>query len=139
MAGRRTKLSPEVHQQIVAIIRAGSYDWVAAEAAGIGKSTYYRWMERGEASAAEPYRSFWSAVRQARAQARVAAEIEVRRDNPFNWLRYGPGRDRAGEPGWTERHELAGTDGAPVRFTLGLGSDNAPAGTDTADGGADDA
>ena len=83
----------------MAYIRAGTYDWVAAEAAVIGNSTYYRWMERGERSAAEPYRSFWSAVRQARAQARVAAETEVRREiNPIAWLRYGPGRDRAGEP-----------------------------------------
>ena len=121
MAGRRTKLSPEVHQQIVAFIRAGAYDWVAAEAAGIGTSTYYRWMERGEASAAEPYRSFWSAVRQARAQARVAAEIEVRRDNPFNWLRYGPGRDRAGEPGWTERVEVA--EAPRTVFIPDMGSD----------------
>ena len=78
-------------------------------------------------------------VREARAQARVAAETEVRRDNPLAWLRYGPGRDRAGEPGWTERHEIAGADGAPVRFTLALGSGNAPEGTDASDGGADDA
>ena len=91
MAGRRTKLTPEVHQHIVAFIRAGAYDWVAAEAAGIGTSAYYRWMERGEASAAEPYRRFWSAVRQARAQARVAAEIEVRRDNPVQLAALRPG------------------------------------------------
>ena len=139
MAGRPTKLTPAVHQQIVTFIRAGAYDWVAAEAAGIGKSTFYRWLERGAARAAEPHRTFLVDVREARAQARVAAETAVRRDNPLAWLRYGPGRDRAGAPGWTERHALAGTDGAPVRFTLALGSGNAPAGPAAADGGADDA
>ena len=104
IAGRHTKLTPEVHQQIVAFIRAGAYDWVAAEAAGIGKSTFYRWLERGAARAAEPHRTFLVDVRQARAQSRVAAETEVRRDQPLAWLRYA----------------LQGPDGGPLRFTLQL-------------------
>lgn len=28
------------------------------------------------------------------------------RTNPLAWLRYGPGRERAGEPGWTESREV---------------------------------
>ena len=120
IAGRHTKLTPEVHQQIVAFIRAGAYDWVAAEAAGIGKSTFYRWLERGAARAAEPHRTFLVDVRQARAQSRVAAETEVRRDQPLAWLRYAPGRERPGAPGWTESHALQGPDGGPLRFTLQL-------------------
>ena len=121
MAGRRTKLTTEVHQQIVAFIRVGAYDWVAAEAAGIGKSTFYRWLARGEQRADAPYRAFYEDVRQARAQARVAAETDVRRDQPLAWLRYGPGRERPGAPGWTESHTLQGADGGPIRFTLDLG------------------
>ena len=96
VAGRRTKLSADVHQQVVAFIRAGAYDWVAAEAAGIGRSTFYRWLQRGERDGRSPYRPFAHDVRQARAQARVAAETEVRRDQPLAWLRYGPGRERPG-------------------------------------------
>ena len=30
----------------------------------------------------------------------------MRRDQPFNWLRYGPGRERDGEAGWTESTEI---------------------------------
>lgn len=101
MAGRRTKLTPEVHTGIVAYIRGGAFDYIAAEAMGIGQRTFYRWMELGEGGN-RTYRQFWQDVRQARAQARVAAEVEVRKADPFKWLRYGPGREREGEPGWTE-------------------------------------
>jgi hypothetical protein len=62
-------------------------------------------MQRGTDETRGPYHEFAHAVRQARAQARVAAETEVRRLQPFHWLRYGPGRERLGEPGWTERQQ----------------------------------
>ena len=121
MAGRRRKLTPELQRQILSFVRAGSYDWIAAEAAGISKSTFYRWMRQGEQARGGIYFDFHEEVRQAKAQSRVAAETEVRRDNPLAWLRYGPGRQRPGEPGWTESRELLGQDGGPVHFTLELG------------------
>lgn len=103
MAGRHTKLTQEVQETICVYIRSGAYDWVAAEAAGISSSTFYRWMQEGERRSSGKYRDFYEAVRQARAQARVAAEIEVRREQPARWLTKGPGRDRPGEPGWGDR------------------------------------
>ena len=121
MAGRRAKLTPELQHQILSFVRAGSYDWIAAEAAGISKTTFYRWMRQGEDAGSGIYHDFRQEVRQARAQARVAAEAEVRRDNPLAWLRYGPGRERPGEPGWTESREILGQDGGPVKITLDLG------------------
>ena len=45
-------------------------------------------------------------MRQARSEARIVAKIEVRKMNPFHWLRYGPGRERSGEPGWTDSIEV---------------------------------
>ena len=42
-------------------------------------------------------------MREARAEARLSAEVEVKRGEPLNWLMKGPGRDRSGEPGWTDR------------------------------------
>ena len=132
MAGRRSKLTSEVHQRVVSFIRAGAFDWVAAEAAGIGKSTFYRWLDQGKNAASGIHHEFWEDVRQARAQARVAAETEVRRDNPLAWLRFGPGRERPAEPGWTQSHDVT-LNGLPTRFTLDLGRGSTP------DEGADDA
>jgi hypothetical protein len=101
-------LTPEVQQKIVAFVRAGSYDWVAAEANGIDRYTFWEWIRRGEGEdrdrpQTEAYAQFAQEVREARAQARSAAEVEVRKDDPQFWLRCGPGKERPGEPGWTER------------------------------------
>ena len=71
--GRRTKLTPEMHDLIVKHIRSGAFDYVAAQAAGVGPTTFRRWMNRGEKRNEEPFRSFWLEVRQARADARVTA------------------------------------------------------------------
>src|SRR5215207_800487 len=123
MAGRPTKLSPEVHRNIVAFIRAGAYSWVAAEAAGVSKTTFHRWLQRGAEEPRGRYREFADDVRQAQAQARVAAETEVRRTSPVSWLRYGPGRERPGEPGWTEQHEVTvevGTAEEALRAVQGM-------------------
>jgi transposase-like protein len=79
MAGRRTNLTPEIHQRIVAYVRAGAYTWVAARAAGVHPATFYRWMKRGEETPAGPYRAFYDDVEEARAQARVTAEAGAHR------------------------------------------------------------
>ena len=98
---RPTKLTAEVHRAIVELIRSGAFDRVAAEAARIHESTFGRWMEHGRKGQI-PYRDFYDDVVHARAQARAVAEIEIKRDNPLAWLRYGPGRERPGRPGWTD-------------------------------------
>jgi transposase len=44
------KLTEEVHDKIVDLIRAGNYASVAARASGIGERTFWRWMKDGEDS-----------------------------------------------------------------------------------------
>ena len=103
---RPNLLTPERHKAIVAAIRAGAFDWIAAEANGIDRETFKLWMRTGTRKKREPYISFVRDVRAARAQARLSAELEVRKDQPFSWLRFGPGREREGEAGWTESSEI---------------------------------
>jgi hypothetical protein len=114
---RPTLLTPERHKTIVAAIRAGAFDWIAAEANGIDRETFKLWIRTGARKKREPYLSFVHDVRAARAQARLAAEIEVRRDQPFSWLRFGPGRERDGEPGWTESTELKHSGSVGVMYS----------------------
>ena len=100
ITGRPTKLTDEAEEAILKGIRRGAFDWVAAEAGGIDRRTFYRWLERGEAGERR-YAVFARNVMIARAESRLEAEASVRDRNPFAWLRYGPGRERPDAPGWT--------------------------------------
>jgi hypothetical protein len=98
----RYRLTPEIEGQIVSFIRSGGYPWVAAEGAGIPRRVFAQWLRRG----AKPrsglrYRRFYEHVMQARAQARLAAEVETRKKDPRYWLTHGPGREHTGAAGWT--------------------------------------
>jgi hypothetical protein len=104
MAGRPTAFNTTVLRAIVREIRRGAFDWVAAEAAGIDRKTFYRWMKRGE-QGEEPFAELKAQVDQARARTRIGAEQRVRDEHPLSWLRLGPGRERKGQPGWTEAVE----------------------------------
>jgi hypothetical protein len=63
--GRPTLYSPERHHSIVAAVRAGSFAWIAAEANGVSRFTFKKWMRKGERTRREPYRTFASDIRQA--------------------------------------------------------------------------
>jgi hypothetical protein len=99
MAGRPTILNAAVLRELLENLRSGAFDGVAAEAAGVSRRTFYRWLQLGR-SGKEPFVRLEEAVRQAKALARLGAERRVREQQPLSWLRLGPGRERRGEPGW---------------------------------------
>lgn len=71
--GRPTKLNDTTHEAIVTAVRGGNYVETAATAAGISVSTFYRWMETGEADheadVTSPFRELWEAVEKAKAES----------------------------------------------------------------------
>lgn len=98
----RCRLTPTLEKQILGYIRAGGFPQVAAEAAGVPREVFADWLAQGRrAGARAPYRAFAWNVIQAIAQARLKAEIAVRDKDARFWLRYGPGREMPGAPGWT--------------------------------------
>ena len=83
--GRRTKLTKRVKNRIVTALRAGNYTTVAAAYAGIGRATFYRWMQRGKEAQSGRYREFYEAVRQALAVAEVRAVAILRKHMFKHW------------------------------------------------------
>ncbi len=99
-------LTAKIQTTILNYIRAGAMAYVAAEAAGISERTFRDWMERGEGRHATrkptpKLRRFAREVRQAQAEARVAAEVRAHQDDYRYWLSR-VARSRPGREGWTE-------------------------------------
>lgn len=99
---RRDGLTPEIERLILSYIRSGGYPWVAAESAGIPRAVFRQWMRRGaKRGGRSRCRLFYNNVLQARAQARLGAEVDTRKNDPKFWLTHGPGREQLSSPGWT--------------------------------------
>jgi transposase len=49
---RQSKLTPQLIDQLVAIVEKGNYNEVAAQAVGISKATLYRWLQDADAAQA---------------------------------------------------------------------------------------
>jgi hypothetical protein len=79
VAGRPSKLSPEVETRITNLLRVGNTVEIAAAAAGISPETFYDWMRRGErkGSREKKYRDFKAAVEQARAEAETTLVTRI--------------------------------------------------------------
>ena len=113
--GRNTKLTPAVHAKIVELIEGGNYDTVAFTVAGVGESTFYRWLEQGEAAQSGKKREFWEAVREARvtAESNMVAIIVAAAPKNFQaaaWYLERKYPDRYGR-----RVALTGKDGWPIQ------------------------
>lgn len=117
--------TPEIERHITAAIRGGAFAHVAAESIGVPRRVFARWLAMGRRKRARPlYRTFWLEVIQAKAQARLAAEMEARKKDAKFWLRYGPGKEAAEAPGWVSPSKTPDNkgdgDGMEVHRILGL-------------------
>ena len=96
---RPSRLTPDVHERIVATMRAGNFRETAAAAAGIQSKTLRDWLRRG-AHGEHPFDEFLAAISVAEAEAEVrvveiignAAKADWRaaawclgRKNPSRW------------------------------------------------------
>lgn len=87
--------------QLLAYVQAGAFPQIAALACGIRRETFEAWVERGRRPKGHrALRQFVARLDAAAATARLLAEVAVHADDPKYWLKFGPGRDRPGEPGW---------------------------------------
>jgi hypothetical protein len=101
MSAKHPPLTAEVEKTILAYVRAGGYPHIAAEAAGISREVFEAWLRKGEAGRPLKYKQFVEKLRQAEAQARLAAETKALTDKPMDWLKAGPGKETAAKPGWS--------------------------------------
>lgn len=83
----KSKLTPEIQRRIVALLRAGNFVDITAQAVGITKETFYQWMKRGARSGASdaPYAAFAEEVTAAQAQAESRAVAVIAKAAEHHW------------------------------------------------------
>jgi hypothetical protein len=120
--GRPSKLTPEVHAHIVKAIKIGNYAQVAARSAGIGETTFYRWLEQGEAEEAGIYRDFWEAVKEAEAASEMTAVQHILNAMEGSWQAAMTYLERRYSDRWKrrDRQEISNTPNEPYKVLVGV-------------------
>lgn len=85
--GTKEKLTPELTDRLVAVLRTGNYIEVACRAVGLPPRTFRDWMARGASGDRRDliYRGFRERVEEARALGEVALVREVQQAARENW------------------------------------------------------
>lgn len=118
--GRPTKLTPEVQERILMAIRGGNYLETAAAYAGIGISTFKRWMGRGEKAQKGQFRAFWEAVQKARSEAEVRNVTLIQTAAKDNWQAAAWWLERSFFDRWGRKvkQELSSDPDKPLTITI---------------------
>ncbi len=118
-SGRPSEFTAEVEKAILDALAAGASVTSACEAAGVGRTTYYRWLEQGEPEdGPEHFRDFRDATTRARARARVAYSAVIRRaasEGDWKAAAWFLERSEPEEWGLKRRLEHSGPDGGVIR------------------------
>lgn len=128
--GRPTKLTEDIRDKLVQLVETGNYAEVAAEAIGIGKTTFYQWLKRGrkdeEVGRRTRYREFANAIANARAkaQARHVAILSLAAER--DWRAAAHYLERTDPNRWGNRGtmKLEGEVGAKHSGTVEVTSDD---------------
>lgn len=116
MAGRPTKLNPEVQENICKTLQAGVDVETACRREGIGARTYYDWLRRGR-DGEEPYASFVMATDKAMAEVEAAITYQIIKASKQHW-QAGAWWVKFRHTRGAQRIELTGADGAPLNHAL---------------------
>ena len=102
MSSRHPQITPSLQVRICSYVRAGGYPHVAAEAAGVPRSVFEKWIRRADRPRApQKVRALVQGIRQAEAERRLKAEMVTFENDPLTWLRSGPGKETFENPGWS--------------------------------------
>lgn len=130
--GRPTKLTQELQDKLVTVIKAGNYIETACAYVGIDKSTFYDWLKRGAREKQrlaqnprarirkkeEPYVEFSNAVEKALAEAEVRDVAIIGKAATENWQAAAWRLERKFPERWGRKDRFAlehtGKDGGPI-------------------------
>jgi transposase len=131
--GQPTKLTPERMNAIVTMLEAGGYIEEACEAVGIGRSTYYSWLSRGQEESDRinagmepnpketPFLEFLNTVSKANAEGIMGHVLNIDRaakDGTWQASAWILERKQPHKWGRRDRTEVTGEGGGPIHVNV---------------------
>lgn len=119
--GRPSKLTPEIRDQIAALLRAGNYIVTVADYMGINPDTIYEWINRGERGwkidQLGGYVEFSETIKRAMSEVEMATVDEVRKGFT-NWQSRAWFLERRYPAKWgaQQKQVISGPGDKPVEF-----------------------
>lgn len=132
MAGRPSKLTPEVKARLVQAIEAGNYYEAACGYAGITYTTFRNWMIKGENAKSGTYREFFEAITRAETVAEVRMVAQWQQHMPEDYRAIRDFLERRFPERWGRKdkvqQEISGPDGGPIQWVdlVRLANDDEP-------------
>ena len=83
--GPKSKITPELVELIIEHLKEGNYDVVAAQAAGITRQTFYRWIRKGKTEKEGIFFDFYQAVEEAKAAGETELLHTIRKASTRSW------------------------------------------------------
>lgn len=129
---RPTKLTPELQDEIIKVIRSGNYIETACAYVGINKSTFYDWLKRGAREkdrlaknprakvrkSEKPFVDFSNAIEKALAHAEIRDVAIIGKAAEENWQAAAWRLERKFPDRWGRKDKYAlehsGKDGGPI-------------------------
>lgn len=120
MAGRPSKLTPEVKARLVQAIEAGNYYEAACGYAGITYTTFRNWMIKGENAKSGMYREFFEAITRAETVAEVRMVAQWQQHMPEDYRAIRDFLERRFPDRWGRKdklqQEVSGPGGGPIQW-----------------------
>jgi transposase len=113
MAGRPTKLTPELQAEIAELLKKGNFVETVCDYLGLSKNTFYDWVRRGErgwqVDIDAGYVEFSDAIKKAISEVEQST-VEDLREGPLNWQAKAWWLERRHPDKWGNRqkHEVTG-------------------------------
>lgn len=121
---RPSKLTDETKRKLVLALRAGNDQKVAAQMAGIGETTFYRWLELAEQpDAKKEYREFRELIQRTIAEAEIDAIARIQQAaSNGRWQAAAWWLERKYPERWGRndkiRAEISGPNGEPIQIDI---------------------
>lgn len=122
MAGRKTKLTPELIKEIASYVRDGSFYKDAAMLAGIDNSSFHKYRNLGEQDLKDGketiYTEFINTLRRAEAEAKAEAIRYIQRSDDWKARAWYLERKYSDEYSLKQKIEHSSDEEKPLRVTL---------------------